>query len=81
MKKPFVTLLNIYGMLKSISNFTGDSRLMKVTLNLPDRDSFTIKIAVNGIPTAYEIVRNDDQFDKFKSLVVLYNKQNFKCLE
>ena len=38
-------------------------------------------IAVNGIATVYEIVRNYDQFDKFKSLAVHYNKQNFKCLE
>ena len=36
-------------------------------------------IAVNGIASAHEIVRNDDQFDKFESLAVLYNKQNFKC--
>ena len=27
------------------------------------------------------MARNDDQFGKFKNLAVLYNKQNFKCLE
>ena len=35
---------------------------------------------VNVLPNAYEIVRNDGQFDKFKRLAVLYSKQNFKCL-
>lgn len=28
-------------------------------------------IAVNGILTAYEIITNDDQFGKFKSLTAL----------
>ena len=27
------------------------------------------------VSSTYEIVRNDEQFDKFKNLTVLYNKQ------
>ena len=29
------------------------------------------RTVVNGILTAYEIITNDDQFDKFKSLAAL----------
>ena len=33
---------------------------------------------LRDVSSAYEIVRNDDQF---KSLAILYNKHKFKCLE
>ena len=80
-KTPFVALLDIHGMLKSISNFAGDSRLMEVPLICLTETHLLSTIAVNGISTAYEIVRNAGQFDKFKSFSVLYNKQNFNFLE
>ena len=37
--------------------------------------------ALTDVSSTDEVVRNDDQFGKFKSLAVLYNKHNFKCLE
>ena len=70
-KKPFVALLNIDGTLKNNSNVTGDSRLMYVPLICQTETHLLSTIAGNGIPSAYEIVRNDDQFDKLKSLAVL----------
>ena len=36
---------------------------------------------LSGIPTTYQIIRNDDEIDKFKSIAVLYNKNSFTCLE
>ena len=35
----------------------------------------------NGIPTTYQIIRNDDKIDKFKSIAVFYDKNSFRCLE
>ena len=29
----------------------------------------------------YQIISNDDEIDKFKNIVVLYNKNSFTCLE
>ena len=63
-KKPFVVLLNIHWILKNISDFTGDSRLMKVPLIYLTKTHLLSTIVVNGIPSAYEIAKNDDQFDK-----------------
>ena len=36
---------------------------------------------LSGIPTTYQIIRNDDEIDKFKSIAVLYNKRSFTCLD
>ena len=36
---------------------------------------------LSGIPTTYQIIRNDDEIDKFKSIALLYNKNSFTCLE
>lgn len=36
---------------------------------------------LSGIHTTYQIIRNDNKIDKFKSLVVLYDKNKFTCLE
>ena len=36
---------------------------------------------LSGIPTTYQIIRNADEIDKFKSIAVLYNKRSFTCLE
>ena len=36
---------------------------------------------LSGIPTTYQIIRNDDGIDKLKSIAVLYNKNSFTCLE
>ena len=68
-------------MLKHISNFTGDSRRMEVPLMCITKTHLLSTFTVNGVHSAYEIVRNDDQFDKFKSLAILYNSKIFKRLE
>ena len=36
---------------------------------------------LSGIPTTYQIIRNDDEIDKLKRIAVLYNKNSFTCLE
>lgn len=36
---------------------------------------------LRDVSFTYEILSKDYQFDKFKSLAVLYSKHNFKCLE
>ena len=33
------------------------------------------------MPSSYEIARNDNKFENSKNMVLLYNKQKFKCLE
>ena len=80
-KNQFLTLLNTRGLVKNISNFIGDLRLMHLSLIcltethlLPSRD-------LSGIPTTYQIIRNDNKNDKVKSLAVLYDKSKLKCLE
>ena len=54
---------------------------MKRPLICLTKTHLLLTIAVRCTPTAYEIVGNDDQHDKFESFAVLYSKQNFKCLE
>ena len=54
---------------------------MEVPLTCLTKTHLLSTIAGNDIPSVHEIVKNDGQFDKFKSLAVLYNIQNFKCLE
>ena len=80
-KKLFVALLNIQGILNNKSNFTDNSRLLKTLLICGTETCLFSIVAINGISILFEIVRNDNQFDKFKSFAVLYNKHNFKCKE
>ena len=64
-----------------LTNLICNSWLINILLVwLTEHQLSSTTVLKNGIST-YEIVRNDDYFDKFKSLAVLYNKHNFKCLE
>ena len=36
---------------------------------------------LSGIPTTCQIIKNDDEINKFKSIAVLYNKNSFTYLE
>ena len=38
-------------------------------------------IIIRDVSSTFKIVRNNDQFDKFKRFAVLYKKYHFKCLE
>ena len=58
-----------------------DSRLINVPLVCLTETQLSSTTVLRDVSSTYEIGRNDDQFDKFKSLAVLYNKHNFKCLE
>ena len=35
----------------------------------------------SAVFTTYQITKNDDEIDKFKSIAVFYNKNSFTCLE
>ena len=68
-------------MLTNISDLIGDSRLMNVPLNCLTKTQLSSATVLRNVSSTYEIVRNDGQFDKFKSLAVLYSKHNFRYLE
>lgn len=51
-------------MLKNISDFTGDSRLVEVPLIYLTKTHLLLTLVLNGLPSAYEIAKNDDQIDK-----------------
>ena len=80
-KKSFVALLNVRGTLTYTSNFMGDSRLKNVPLVCLTETQLSSTTVLRDVSSLYEIIRNDDQFDKFKSLAVLYSKHIFKCLK
>ena len=77
-KKSFVALLNVRGMLTNISNILGDPRLTNVPLVWETESQLSSTTVPRDVSSIYEIVRNDDHFDKFKSLAVLYSKHHFK---
>ena len=81
LKKTFLALLNIRGLVTNILDFTGDSRLLHVPLICLTESHLLPSSNLSGIPTTYQIIRNDDEIDKFKSIAVLYNKNSFTCLE
>ena len=81
LKKPFYALLNIHGLVTSILHFTGDSRLLYVPLICLTKSHLLPSSNLSGIPTRYQIIKNDDEIVKFKSIAVLYNKNSFTCLE
>ena len=81
LKKSFLALLNIRGLVTNILDFTGDSRLLPVPLICLTESHLLPSSNLSGIPTTYQIIRNDDEIDKFKSIAVLYNKNSFTCLE
>ena len=66
---------------KNILNFTCDSRLLHVPVICLTESHLLPSSNLRGIPTTYQIIRNDDEIDKFKSIAVLYNKNSFTCLE
>ena len=81
LKKPFLALLNIRGLVINILDFPGDSRRLHVSLICLTESHLLLSSNLSGIPTTYQIIRNNDEIDKFKSKVVLYNKNSFTCLE
>ena len=81
LKKPFLALLDIRGQVTSILEFIGNSRLLHVPLIFLTESHSLPSSNLSGIPTTYQIIRNDDETDKFKSIAELYNKNNFTCLE
>ena len=80
-KKSFAVLLNVCGILTNVSNLMGNSWLINILLVCFTEHQLSSTTVLRNGTSTYEIVRNDDHFDKFKSLAVLYNKHNFKCLE
>ena len=81
MKKPFLALLNIRELVTNILDFTSDSRFLHVPLICLTESYLLSSSNLRGIPTTYQIIRNGDEIDKFKSIAVLYNKNSFTCLE
>ena len=81
LKKPFLALLNIRGLVTNILDFTGDSRLLHVPLLCLTESHLLPTSNLSGIPTTNQIIRNDGEIDKFKSIAVLYSKNSFTCLE
>ena len=68
-------MLNVCGMLANISNLYCQSRLMIVALVYLLENQLSSATVPRDVSSTYEIVRNDEQFDKFKNLTVFYNKQ------
>ena len=81
LKKSFLALLNIRGLVTNILDFAGDSRLLPLPLICLKESHLLPSSNLSGIPTTYQIIRNDDEIDKFKSIAVLYSKNSFTCLE
>ena len=65
----------------NILDFTDDSRLLHVPIICLAETHLLSLGNLSGIPFTYQIIRNDDVIDKFKSIAVLYNKNSFNCLE
>ena len=65
----------------NILDFTDDSRLLHVPIICLAETHLLSLSNLSGIPFTYQIIRNDDVIDKFKSIAVLYNKNSFNCLE
>ena len=76
LKNSFLAVLNIYGLVKYISNFIGDLRLMHVQFICFTETHFLPSSDLSGITTTYQIIRNDSEIDEFKSLAVLYDKSS-----
>ena len=67
LKKPFLVLLNIRGLVTNILDFTGDSRLLHVPLICLTESHLLPSSNLSGIPTTYQIIRNNDEIDKHSS--------------
>ena len=81
LEKPFLALLNIRGLVTNILDFTGYLTLLHGPLIWLTESRLLSSSNLSGIPNAYQVIRNDDEIDKFKSIAVLYNKNSFTCLE
>lgn len=66
------------GMLTNISDIMGDSRLVNVPLVYLTETQLSSTTVLRDASSTYAMERNDD---KFKTLVVLYDKHSFECLE
>ena len=66
-EKRFVSLLNIRGLVTNILDFTGDSRLLHVPLICLTESHLLPSSNLSGIPTTYQIIRNNDEIDKHSS--------------
>ena len=75
LKKTFLALSNIHGLVTNISDFTGDSRLLHVPLICLTESHLLPSSNLSGIPTTYQIIRKDEEIDEFKSIAVLYKKK------
>ena len=67
LKKPFLALLKIRGLVTNVLDFTGDSRLLHVRLICLTKSHLLPSSNLSRIPTTYQIIRNDDKVDKFSS--------------
>ena len=74
-------MLNIRWLVKNISNFIGDLRLMHLSLICLTETHLLPSSDLSGIPTTYQIIRNDNKIDKVKSFAVLYDENKLTCLE
>lgn len=68
----------VLGMLTNISDIMGDSRLVNVPLVYVTETQLSSTTVLRDGSSTYAMARNDD---KFKSLLVLYDKHSFECLE
>ena len=64
LKKPFLALLNIRELVTNILDFTGVSRLLRVLLVCLTESHLLPSSNLSGIPTTYQIIRNDYDIDK-----------------
>ena len=64
LKKPFLALLNIRELVTNILDFTGVSRLLRVPLVCLTESHLLPSSNLSGIPTTYQIIRNDYDIDK-----------------
>ena len=67
LKKPFLALLNIRGLVTNILDFTGDSRLLHLPLICSTESHSLPSSNLSGIPTTYQVIRNNDEIDKHNS--------------
>ena len=69
LKKPFLTLLNIRGIVTNILDFTGDSRLLHAPPIRLTESNLLQSSNLSGIPISntYQIIRNDDEIDRLKA--------------
>ena len=82
-KQKFISLLNIRSICKHTSDFFADNRLNKSPIicytDTQTTQNTRIPILANILESC-NVLRNDNQ-DKFKSLLIMYNKSVFECIQ